>query len=262
MKKKINPPKISIVIPSFNKASYIEATLCSIINQEYPNLEVIIQDGKSSDGTLEIIKKYAKKYPRVFRWESKKDDGQVDAIITGLKKADGDIVTYINADDVYKHRALLEVGWYFKKNPNILWLTGYGDIIDKNGKIISKFVTNYKNFLLNINNYSLLLAVNFITQPSTFLSRRAYKQFGPFIGTRNYVMEYDLWLKLGSVEMPSIIKKALSSFRLTAENISSTAARDLLKIDEQITQKYTSNGLLLALHKLHNAGRIFILNFI
>lgn len=261
LKKSESLPKISIVIPSFNKASYIEATLRSIIDQDYPNLEVIIQDGQSTDGTVEVVKKYAKKYSKLFKWESKKDNGQVDAINKGFKKATGELLAYINADDVYKDGVLLEVGQYFQKHPNISWITGYGDIIDKDGKVIARLVTSYKNFLLNLNNYSLLLIINFISQPSTFFSRKAYENFGPFTGTKNYVMEYDLWLRLGKIQMPLVIKKTLSSFRLTSGNISVTSVKELLKIDNRITEKYTSSGLLLALHKLHNLGRIFLLNF-
>lgn len=259
--EKQNLPKISIVIPSYNKVAYIEATLLSIINQNYPNLEVIIQDGGSNDGTVEIIKKYAKRYPKIFKWESKKDKGQVDAINKGLKKTSGNILSYINADDIYNRGVLFEVGFCYKDNPSLLWLTGYGDIIDEHGKGRSQTVTSYKNILLNINNYSILLIVNFITQPSTFISKKAYLKFGPFKGTKNYVMEYDLWLKLGKDQMPHIIKKTLSSFRLTTDNISSVSARELLSLDNRIAEKYTKNKLSLVLHKLHNAGRIFLLNF-
>jgi glycosyltransferase involved in cell wall biosynthesis len=102
-------PKISIVIPSFNKKKFIGATLESIFSQNYPNFEVIIQDGASTDGTLEITEKFAKKYPQVVNWESKKDKGQTDAINKGLKKAKGEILTYINADDIYIKGALKKV---------------------------------------------------------------------------------------------------------------------------------------------------------
>lgn len=261
-RKRTNFPKISIIIPSFNKVAYIEATLRSIIDQGYPNLEVIIQDGSSSDGTVEIIKKYARENPKLIKWESKKDKGQVDAINKGFSKANGELFTYINADDVYKDGALLEVGQYFRNNPKVSWITGYGDIIDRLGKVISSLVTSYKNFLLNLNKYQLLLIVNFLTQSSTFISREAYFKFGPFTGTKNYVMEYDLWLKLGKVQMPLVIKQPLSSFRMTDDNISATSAKELLKIDNQLVEKYTGNGLFLALHKLHNLGRIFLLNSI
>lgn len=273
MLKKINDlPKISIVIPSYNKVSYIRNTLQSIVFQRYPNLEIIIQDGASTDGTIDIIKSFAKKYPKLFIWESKKDNGQVDAINKGFKKATGKILAFINADDVYKQSlrspngdpkkgALWLVGEHFRDHQDTLWVTGFGDIIDRDGKIISGIVTKYKNTLITLNKYSLLIIVNYITQPSTFVSRSAYVKYGPFTGTKNYVMEYDLWLKLGRVKMPFLIKKTLASFRLTPDNISSTAAKQLLMIDNQITQKYSNNSLLLILHKLHNIGRIFLLNF-
>src|SRR3990170_8361781 len=119
-------PKISIVIPSLNKVSFIKETLESIVTQNYPNLEVIIQDGGSTDGTLEIIKKYAKKYPDKINWESIKDKGQTDAINRGFKKASGRVLSYINADDLYENGALNKVGEYFSKNPKTLWLAGRG----------------------------------------------------------------------------------------------------------------------------------------
>src|SRR3989304_8129508 len=123
-------PKISIVIPSFNKKDYIGFTLQSIIDQEYPNLEVIVRDGGSTDGTLEIIKKYAKKYPKVISWEVKKNEGQLGAINQGLTTATGDILTFLNADDVYQDAALRTVGEYFAKAPGTLWLAGKGHTID------------------------------------------------------------------------------------------------------------------------------------
>lgn len=256
-----NLPKISVVVPSFNKVKYIEVTFRSIVDQNYPNLEVIVQDGGSIDGTVEIIKKYAAKYPGIINWESKKDKGQLDAINKSLEKATGDILAYINADDIYKRGALVKVGEYFAKHRKALWLAGQADVIDNNSKRISGLVTRYKNYLLRVNSYQLLLVVNYLMQPSVFLSKKAYKRFGPFTGTKTAVMEYDLWLKTGKKEMPAVINSYLSSFRMTGNNISSVSFKKTLREDDKIVEHYTSNPVLLLLHYLHNIGRVIWLFF-
>lgn len=256
-----NLPKISIVIPSFNKKKFIIETLDSIFSQNYPNFEIIIQDGGSTDGTVNIIKNFVSKHSEI-EWESKKDEGQVDAINKGLKKATGEIFTYINADDVYKMGALKKVGEYFAKNPKTLWVAGKGDMIDEKGKEISPWITSYKNFLLTNNYYPLLLIVNYLMQPSVFLSRKAFEKNGPFVGTKIGVMEYDLWLKLGKIEMPKILDKTLSSFRIYKGSISTKEFKKVLLADEQIAEKYTQNPLILLLHYIHNVGRVAVLNLV
>jgi len=252
-------PKISIVIPSFNKVDFIKETLESIVTQDYPNLEVIIQDGGSTDGTLEIIKKYAKKYPDKINWESIKDKGQTDAINRGFKKASGRVLSYVNADDLYENGALNKVGEYYSKNPKTLWLAGRGKIINDKGDDISKWVTSYKNFLLSLNSYFLLLITNYLMQPSVFIKRHAYLKYGPFGGTRKGVMEYDLWLALGKIQMPKVIAETFTSFRLTKDNLSSVNFETILSEDYKIAGKYTKDPIILFLHWLHNLGRVITL---
>lgn len=251
-------PKISIVIPSFNKVKYISATFDSIFSQSYPDLEVIVQDGGSTDGTVQVIKRYAQRYPKVLSWESKKDKGQTEAINDGLKRAKGEIFAYINADDVYKKGALKKVGEYFLRKPDALWVAGSGDVIDAKGKEIAHWVTAYKNYLLGLGRFPLLLMVNYLMQPSVFLSRKAFRKYGPFTGTKIGVMEYDLWLKLGKVQMPGVIRRDLSSFRMSGENISSILFRKTLKDDDKVVEKYTDNPVILGLHWLHNMARIVL----
>ncbi len=248
-------PKISIVIPSFNKVDFIEETLKSIVDQDYLNLEVIIQDGGSTDGTLEILKKYAKKYPKIFKLESKKDNGQLDAINKGFSKASGEIVSFINADDVYEKGALKKIAKIYLKNRNALWFAGKGRVIDKNGKEIAKVASWYKNLLLFLNHKSLILILNYLIQPSVFMTRQAYKKYGPFTGTKTAVMEYDLWLKLFCIQKPVIVPHFLSSFRLYPGSISTAKVREMMEEDEKIVKKYTSNPFILFLHKLHNWAR-------
>lgn len=255
-------PKISIVIPSYNKVKYIGQTLESIVTQNYSDLEVIVQDGGSTDGTVEIIKKYAEKYPDMIFWTSGKDEGQLDAINKGLKKTTGEILTFINADDVYEKGALRAVGEYFAKNPETLWLAGRGRVIDEKGKEISKWVTAYKNLLLTVNSYSLLLIVNYLMQPSVFLSKGAYQKYGPFTGTENFVTEYDMWLRLAKLEMPASLSKNLSEFRIEKGTKTKTMFIPLLNEDQRIIRKHTDNSIILFLHSLHNLVRMTLGRFV
>jgi glycosyltransferase involved in cell wall biosynthesis len=114
-------PKISIVTPSYNQGQYIEETILSVLNQNYPNLEYIIVDGGSKDDTVEVIKRYEK---HITYWVSEKDRGQVHALNKGLEKATGDIFAFINSDDVYLPGAFFAIVDYFREHPDCAWLCG------------------------------------------------------------------------------------------------------------------------------------------
>ncbi len=249
-------PRISIVIPVYNKAGYIEETLESIVTQNYSNLEIIIKDGGSEDGTVEIIKDFADRYHSFIHWESQKDNGQLDAIKMGLRYATGDILSYINADDIYQEGAFHKIAEAFGKNKGCLWLSGEGLHIDEHGKEISAFVSRYKNFLLHKNKYFYLLCVNYLMQPSVFITKKAYSMFGPFKGNSDFVLEYDLWLKVGKVQMPVVINDVLSSFRITGESITSKQSRHLILENYRIIQTHTRNPIALFLQKINNIGRM------
>ena len=111
---KLEYPKITVVTPSYNQGQFIEATIKSVIGQQYPNLEYIVCDGGSTDETVEILKKYADK---ITWWCSEKDKGQSDAINKGMHRATGDIVCWINSDDVLLPGTLLTVAKFFHDHP-------------------------------------------------------------------------------------------------------------------------------------------------
>lgn len=255
-------PKISVVIPSYNKVKFIGKTLDSIFDQKYPNLEVIIQDGGSNDGTIGIIERFAKKYPDRIRWESKKDKGQLDAINIGLNKATGEILTFINADDCYMPGAFAAISDTYIKNSDSLWFAGRGLVVDKNGKEIAKAATWYKNLFLSLNLHLGLLILNYLMQPSVFITHKAWQKFGPFIGTPDFITEYDLWLKLGRYSMPVIINKNISKFRIEQTTKTKTISGGLLSEDWKIVNKYTKNPFVLVLHKLNNLGRVLVGRFV
>lgn len=254
----IKPPKISVVIPSLNKARYIGKTIDSILSQDYPNFEIIIMDGGSTDGTLKVIEKYAQKFPEIVKYESKADKGQWHAINKGFAKAKGKILSFINADDVYEKGAFLEIERMYALNIDSMWFAGRGNVIDAKGMKIAEWATMYKNILQYINSRFFLLCTNYLMQPSVFVTKSAWDRFGPFTGTKKFVMEYDLWLKLSKIKMPIITNKYLSSFRIEPSTISKKSTKELLNEDEKVIKRYTSNPLILLIHKLHNLGRVVV----
>jgi len=179
-------PKISIITPSFNQGQFLERTILSIINQNYPNLEYIIIDGGSSDNSIEIIKKYEKylKY-----WCNEKDNGQSDAINKGLQHCTGDIFNWINSDDLLEEDALAKIGKYFQEN-DIDILCAYSRIFDdKTNETIFKFRTTLFESTENT------IVQQKINQPAMFYKTDIVKQLGGINETLNYVMDLELWFK-------------------------------------------------------------------
>lgn len=251
-------PKISVVVPVLNMAKYIDRTLNSIIKQGYPNFEVIIQDGGSTDGTVEIAERFARKYLQIARFYSENDKGQFDALYKGFRKATGEIYAFINGDDYYEKNAFITVGKYFKEHPNTLWVVGQGRVVNEKGREYAKWVTWYKNLLLRLNKYSLLLLVNYIMQPSVFFSKKAYKQFGPITGDKVHIREFDLWYKLGRVSMPMVINQYLSCYSVFP-GVGSARYCDIIRKDDyNTTKKYTTNPVILLLRYLHNWARVVV----
>lgn len=188
----------------------------------------------------------------------KKDKGQVDAINKGIKKAKGSIITYVNADDLYEKNAFIKVVSAFNDNPQAIWFAGQGRVVNREGKEVFRLITFYKNILLKLNKYNLLLIVNYLMQPSVFITAKALTQYGTFHGNKGTVLEYEYWLKLGKVSMPVVIGGFLSKFRLTGDSKTGRYHRRILKDDYLLLKKYSKNNIILFLHKLHNLARIVI----
>lgn len=261
-KIKNNLPKISIVIPCFNTVNYIERSIKSVVEQDYKNIELFIKDGGSTDGTVDIVEYYAQKYPNIIRWVSGKDKGQSDAINFGMEKVRGDILTYLNADDVYKKGALNKIANFFTENPNIMWVFGKADIIDADDVEIRKWITLYKNFWLKHYSYNTLLILNYISQMATFWRKDAAKKVGKFDATQHLVMDYDYWLRLGKKYQAGYINKYLASFRITAANKSTMGFVQQFQDEFEVSKKNTSNTLIILLHNLHYILIIIIYYFL
>lgn len=238
-------------MPSFNCVYYIERAIKSVVEQDYSNFDLFIKDGGSKDGTLEVIKFYAKKYPLKIKWISKNDKGQTDAINYGVKRADGNIISWLNCDDVYKPGALKTVAKYFNDNSGVMWAYGKCDIIDSEDKEIRSWITSYKNFWLTRYNYQILLILNFISQMGVFWRKEVHKKVGLLDPEQFYVMDYDNWLRFGKVYKPGFINKYLGSFRIIPSSKSSTGFIKQFQNELFVAKKYTNNQIIIFLHLLH-----------
>ena len=202
-------PKITVVTPNFNQASFIEFTIQSVLNQNYPNLEYIIIDGGSTDGSVEIIKKYK---AQLTYWVSIKDNGMYDAINKGFEISTGEIMCWINSDDVLWEGSLFYVADIFSSNQKIRWLQGYPSVINEQGKLIYQRIPIHSKYHFYLLEHEK--DFSFIQQESTFWTRSLWKQVGCKLNL-NYTLaaDFDLWLRFFNFEKLYCTKKQLAAFR-------------------------------------------------
>jgi glycosyltransferase involved in cell wall biosynthesis len=209
-------PKISVIVPSYNQGAYIERTIQSILNQRYPNLEIIVMDGGSTDQTLKILKKYSKK----IVWFSEKDAGQADAINKGLRFSSGQILAYLNSDDTYEPKALHTIAKYFLKHPKTQFVYGQGCLINKKDKRIGMYNDSPMT-------HKSLYAACGISQPTAFWTREVYRKIGPFDATLQYTMDYDYWIRVSAHYSLQHLKTPLANTRIHAQSKTSSQTHKL-----------------------------------
>jgi glycosyltransferase involved in cell wall biosynthesis len=209
-------PSISVITPCMNAAATLQETLDSVRDQAYPDVEHIVVDGGSADGTLELLGSAAG-----VRWVSEPDDGRVDAANKGLAMASGDVVAWLNADDRYEPGALTAVGEALARNPAAVWVTGYCRIIDDAGNEIRRAVTAYKSLLLRRWSFGLYLTQNFVADPATFVRRSAVEAVGPLNAAYRTSHDYDLWLRVARrFGPPIVLRRTLARFRMAEGTLS------------------------------------------
>lgn len=196
---------VSIITPSYNQAPYIEATIQSVLSQDYPQIEYIIVDGGSTDGTLDIIKKYE---DRLSWWVSEKDQGQTDAINKGFGRAKGAVLAWINSDDTYQPGAVTSAVRYLREHPHVGMVYGDCNFINKNGQIIGKFDSAQTNYRLIRQGYV------HIPQQTMFFRTDLWKQVGPLDPSFYFAMDYDLWTRIAARTEIKYISETWANFRL------------------------------------------------
>jgi hypothetical protein len=194
---------VSIVTPSYNQGRYIEETIQSVLSQDYPHLEYIVVDGGSSDHTIEVLKKYERR----LTWISEKDRGQADAINKGFRRAQGEIVAWLNSDDTYLPGAVRQSVRYLETHSEIGMLYGEGYHIDEHGQLIERYYTEPFD-------YQRLSEVCFICQPTVFLRAEVVKAVGPLDVTLNFCLDYDYWMRIAKRFRIGYLETYLANSRL------------------------------------------------
>ncbi len=244
-------PKITVITPSYNSELFIEDTIRSVLSQDYPNLEYFVIDGGSSDNTIEILKKYASK----LTWISEKDRGQSHAINKGIDMATGEVIAYLNSDDVYLPGAMTRIARLVVAHPQAYWITGRCRFIDSCGVEIRRLAKLYKYFWLLWGNYTVLTVLDYVSQPATFWRRKVFQRVGYFDENLHYAMDYDFSLRVGKVFKMWRINHCIASYRIHSSSKTFSSAdriNDQFDEDLEIARKNGTSPALVNLHKLHN----------
>ncbi len=226
-------PLVTIVTPSFNQADYLEATIKSVLEQSYPHIEYIIMDGGSTDGSVDVIQKYAGK---LRYWESAKDKGQTDAINKGFNRAKGDILAWLNSDDTYANpNAIADAVNFLVANPEVAMVYADCDFINEQGQVIGKFASRQTDYA------KLRTGYVHIPQQTMFFRARYWKELGPLDPSFYFAMDYDLWVRIAKhAPIQYLPGKTWANFRIHTS--SKTNVNDERGWKEMLRVHYRDGG--------------------
>ena len=239
-------PRISIVTPSYNQGQYLEQTILSVLGQQYPNLEYIIMDGGSSDNSVEIIKRYA---DRLTYWHSAPDKGQAAAIACGFELATGDILGWLNSDDMLMPNALINVANAFLAAPEICAVTGRCVIIDTDGKPFAVSIPIIRCWR------SMLYLGSGFYQMATFWKKSAYETVGQLNAEMYFSFDADLFVRLRKYGKFKVIPDYLAAYRCHKATKTSTIQHVMRAENSTLLRRYTNaSGFIVELS--HIAKRL------
>ncbi len=224
-------PLVTIITPSFNQARFLEATIQSVLSQDYPRIEYMIVDGGSNDGSVDVIKKYES---RLAWWVSEKNKGQTDAINKGFAQANGEILAWINSDDTYEPGAVSAAVKYLQDHPEVGMVYGDCNFINESGRVIGKFGSAQTNYRLLRQGYA------HIPQQTMFLRADLWKQVGPLDPSFYFAMDYDLWTRIAARTEIKYVPQTWANFRLHTSG--KTIAADDRCWPEMIRIHYRDGG--------------------
>ncbi len=235
-------PKVSIVTPSYNQGRFLERTILSVLNQHYPNLEYIVIDGGSTDGSCEIVKKYEK---HLAYWVSEKDEGQAHAIEKGFDKATGAILAYLNSDDIYLPGTLLQVVEAFRERSGGDVVYGNRYSIDQNDEIVGE--GRLTRYFPSISKFGLVYGGFGIYQPASFWTKAIYDRAGPIDRRFIHCMDNDLFARFAFAGADFHFRREfLAGFRVHPSSKTSTLQHVAKEERQIIKSRYVRSGHTLS----------------
>ena len=247
-------PRVSIAMPSFQQAAFLEEAVRSVLDQRLPAVELIVMDPGSTDGSRKLLLSLRKEYGERLLLHFEPDQGQSDAVNRGLARARGRILGWLNSDDRLRPGALAKVvGWLDSPEPR--WVYGRAGMIDGAGTPHANFIVRYKNWRGKRFSRLKLLTENFIPQMAVFWNRAMWERAGGLDIDRHLEMDYDLWLRFARVADPVVLREVLADFRVHGEAKGSRQAGSQLDAAFETARKYAADlgwqgRSALVLHRL------------
>ena len=227
--------RISIVTPSYNQGRFIRRTIDSVLDQRGDfELDYRVFDGGSTDNTIEILKSYGDR----IQWISERDRGQIDAINKGLRAVDGDIVAFVNSDDVLLPGALDRAARAFAANPGVEWVHGRCVIIDEHDREIRKLISLYKHFRCRHHSFTNLLTENYVSQMTAFWRRSVHAEIGYLDESLKLAFDYDLFLRLARRGDPIYFDEPIACFRMYDTSKSGAGYAEQVEEANAIASRY------------------------
>lgn len=236
----MNFPLVTVVTPSFNQGQFIRATIESVLGQDYPRLEYIVMDGGSTDQTADVVRDYASR----LKWISEPDRGQSHAINKGFRMAKGEIVTWLNSDDLMLPGAISKVIPYFQRDPSVRAVYGEGYLIDREGRITGRF-PHTRPFDL----WRLVYLSDYILQQTVYFDRRVFAEVGYLDESLHYTMDWDILIRIGKRYGLTYIPEFLGCLREYPEAKSfsggAVRAREIARLLYKHTGKILAPGTIV-----------------
>lgn len=228
-------PKISIITPSFNRAQYLEQTIMSVLSQGYPNLEYIIIDGGSTDGSLDIIKKYS---DQLAFWVSEPDQGMYHALQKGFERSTGEIMGWLNSDDLLHDKALFTIAEILSL-PGINWMMGAPTYFDESGRCVRSYSDEkWSRLKFYTNGHA------YIQQESTYWTRKLWNKAGGYISTEcKLAGDFELWSRFFKYEKLYTPSCLVGGYRACAEGqLTSDYSAYTMEADELLKKVLVEAG--------------------